>query len=86
MKPARRVSYVMAALASSICVVATPSIAQDYVAPPLSTADLRVPGYEPRYAAIVMDATTGEVLYQMRADSPRYPASTVPGAFTMLTP
>lgn len=79
-EPARRVSYVLAALASSICVVATPSIAQDgagygYGAPVLSTADLRVPTYEPRYAAIVEDAATGEVLYQMRADSPRYPAS-----------
>ena len=34
-----------------------------------------MPTYEPRYAAIVMDATTGEILYQKRADSPRYPAS-----------
>lgn len=69
-EPARRVSYVLAALASSICVAATPSIAQDgYGAPTLSTADLRVPNYEPRYAAIVMDASSGEVLYQMRADS-----------------
>ena len=29
----------------------------------------------PKYAAIVVDATTGEVLYARRADSPRYPAS-----------
>ena len=28
-----------------------------------------------RYAAIVVDATTGEVLFGRRADSPRYPAS-----------
>ena len=28
-----------------------------------------------KYAAIVVDATTGEVLYARRADSPRYPAS-----------
>lgn len=28
-----------------------------------------------RYAAIVVDATTGEVLFARRADSPRYPAS-----------
>jgi D-alanyl-D-alanine carboxypeptidase len=74
-EPARRVSYALAALASSICVAATPTIAQDYGTPTLSTADLRVPTYEPRYAAIVMDATSGEILYQMRADSPRYPAS-----------
>ena len=34
-----------------------------------------MPTYEPRYAAIVMDAASGEILYQKRADSPRYPAS-----------
>ena len=28
-----------------------------------------------RYAAIVVDATTGEVLFARRADSRRYPAS-----------
>ena len=30
---------------------------------------------EPRYAAIVIDANTGEVLYSKHSDSPRYPAS-----------
>jgi D-alanyl-D-alanine carboxypeptidase (penicillin-binding protein 5/6) len=30
---------------------------------------------EAKYAAIVIDANTGEVLYAKRADSPRYPAS-----------
>ncbi len=30
---------------------------------------------EPRYAAILVDANTGEVLYAKNADSPRYPAS-----------
>jgi D-alanyl-D-alanine carboxypeptidase len=71
--PARRFSYALTALVSSICVFATPTAAQnDYVTP---AVDLRVPSYEPRYAAIVMDATTGEILYQVRADSPRYPAS-----------
>jgi D-alanyl-D-alanine carboxypeptidase (penicillin-binding protein 5/6) len=30
---------------------------------------------QPRYAAYVMDANTGEVLYERNADSPRYPAS-----------
>ena len=29
----------------------------------------------PRYAAIVVDSSTGEVLYERNADSPRYPAS-----------
>ena len=30
---------------------------------------------EPRYAAVVVDANTGEVLYAKHPDSPRYPAS-----------
>lgn len=30
---------------------------------------------EPRYAAVVIDANSGEVLYAKNADSPRYPAS-----------
>jgi D-alanyl-D-alanine carboxypeptidase (penicillin-binding protein 5/6) len=74
LEPARRVSYVMASLAASICVTAAPILAQAQT-PELQTAVLRVPRDEPRYAAIVVDATTGETLYQVRADSPRYPAS-----------
>ena len=74
LEPARRVSYVVAALAASVCVTAAPSLAQAQ-SPELQTADLRVPRDEPRYAAIVLDATSGEVLYEKRADSPRYPAS-----------
>ncbi|MBV8683056.1 MAG: D-alanyl-D-alanine carboxypeptidase [Caulobacteraceae bacterium] len=35
----------------------------------------RVPVGEPRATAIVMDASTGEILYSERADSLRYPAS-----------
>jgi D-alanyl-D-alanine carboxypeptidase (penicillin-binding protein 5/6) len=78
LEPARRASF-LALLASTICVVATPVLAQDPIPtveqhlPP--TSDLRVPSYEPRYAAIVIDAGTGEILYQERADSVRYPAS-----------
>ena len=34
-----------------------------------------LPTTAPKYAAIVVDAKTGEVLYAKRADSPRYPAS-----------
>jgi len=81
-EPARRLSYVMAALATAICVCATPTLAQDeypgagYAPATYSpVTDLRVPADEPRYAAIVMDAASGEILYQKRADSPRYPAS-----------
>lgn len=33
------------------------------------------PADQPKYAAVVVDANSGEVLYAKRADSPRYPAS-----------
>jgi D-alanyl-D-alanine carboxypeptidase len=75
LEPARRVSYALAILASSICVVAPPAFAQDEDGVMSSPGDLRVPSSEPRYAAIVEDAATGEILYQKRADSVRYPAS-----------
>jgi D-alanyl-D-alanine carboxypeptidase len=50
------------------------------VAPVASTAQaqvpyLQLPASHPKYAAVVVDAKTGEVLYAKRADSPRYPAS-----------
>jgi D-alanyl-D-alanine carboxypeptidase (penicillin-binding protein 5/6) len=72
-EPAKRVVIFLAAAAASISLSAVPSLAaaQDFGYQP----DLRVPSSEPRYAAIVMDAASGEVLYQKRADSPRYPAS-----------
>jgi D-alanyl-D-alanine carboxypeptidase (penicillin-binding protein 5/6) len=74
LEPARRVSYLLAAaVAGVMCVAATTAQAQD---PTLSPAvDYRVPVSEPRYAAIVIDAASGDILYQERADSPRYPAS-----------
>ncbi|MFI4974759.1 MAG: D-alanyl-D-alanine carboxypeptidase [Caulobacterales bacterium] len=66
---ARRFCTAFAAVALAAGALAGPATAQ--VQPP----DLRVPSSEPRYTAIVMDAATGEVLYEKRADSPRYPAS-----------
>jgi D-alanyl-D-alanine carboxypeptidase len=36
---------------------------------------LGLPSSQPKYAAVVVDAKTGDVLYAKRADSPRYPAS-----------
>ncbi|MDP3852941.1 D-alanyl-D-alanine carboxypeptidase [Phenylobacterium sp.] len=50
------------------------------VAPVASTAQAQIPylqltNNQPKYAAVVVDAKTGEVLYAKRADSPRYPAS-----------
>jgi len=78
-EPARRLLYALAAVAASMCVSAVPVLAsaQDTTESdlPATTTDLRVPSSEPRYAAIVIDATSGDILYQKRADSPRYPAS-----------
>lgn len=48
------------------------------VAPTTASAQipyLQMNAAEPKYAAIVIDANSGEVLYDKRADSPRYPAS-----------
>ncbi|OYX67638.1 MAG: peptidase M15 [Caulobacter sp. 32-67-35] len=47
---------------------------------PAGSASAQIPylqlnAAEPKYAAIVIDANSGEVLYDKRADSPRYPAS-----------
>jgi len=77
-EPARRVSSVLGVCTALFCAVAAPALAQpDTDAADMRPvlADLRVPSSEPRYAAIVMDARTGEVFYDKRADSPRYPAS-----------
>ncbi|HEX6860212.1 MAG TPA: D-alanyl-D-alanine carboxypeptidase [Caulobacteraceae bacterium] len=66
-QPARRL---LSALGIAVALVG------GYAAPTLARAEvLRVDTSEPRYAAIVVDANTGEVLYSKRADSPRYPAS-----------
>jgi D-alanyl-D-alanine carboxypeptidase (penicillin-binding protein 5/6) len=52
------------------------------IAPMAGTAQAQTPGFrnllaatQTKYAAIVVDAKTGEVLYAKHADSPRYPAS-----------
>jgi D-alanyl-D-alanine carboxypeptidase len=61
-------------LLSAISVAAT--LLAGGLAPSLAQAEvLRVNTSEPKYAAIVVDANTGDVLYNTRADSPRYPAS-----------
>lgn len=75
---ARRITKVIAALAVGVSAAALPLLAQaqeeDDAAYSASTP-MRVNTAEPKYAAIVVDARTGEVLYAKRADSPRYPAS-----------
>jgi len=48
------------------------------LAPLAGPAQAQIPDIQlaqPKYAAIVVDAGSGEVLYAKRADSPRYPAS-----------
>jgi D-alanyl-D-alanine carboxypeptidase (penicillin-binding protein 5/6) len=57
-----------AATAVALTTVASPAAAQP-VFQQLATAS------QTKYAAIVVDAKTGEVLYAKRADAPRYPAS-----------
>ncbi len=83
-EPARRVAFILASLAVMVSLTVTPALAQgplpqvdeeDAAQPQAAQPELRVPSSEPRYAAIVLDAGTGEVLYEKRADSPRYPAS-----------
>ncbi len=69
-EPARRLFLAFAAAISIAApLVAAPSVASAQI------PYLRVPAAEPKYAAIVVDANSGEVLYAKRADSPRYPAS-----------
>jgi D-alanyl-D-alanine carboxypeptidase (penicillin-binding protein 5/6) len=43
--------------------------------PSVASAQVYASPNQPNYASIVVDASTGEVLYGKRADSPRYPAS-----------
>lgn len=48
------------------------------IAPTTASAQipyLQMNSAEPKYSAIVIDANSGEMLYDKRADSPRYPAS-----------
>ncbi|MEI6283202.1 MAG: serine hydrolase, partial [Alphaproteobacteria bacterium] len=66
-QPARRVLIALAFAASAF----TPLLC----APAPAQALHFVPSSQPKYAAIVIDANSGEVLYENKSDSPRYPAS-----------
>jgi D-alanyl-D-alanine carboxypeptidase len=68
-EPSPRLARSVAALALGLAVVGVPSLTL------AQSRYLQVSTSEPKYTAIVMDARTGEVLYNERADSPRYPAS-----------
>jgi len=70
LKTARRL-LVSLGLAAATLVAATPPAAQAQI--PYFRSLLAAS--ESKYAAIVLDAKTGEVLYANHADSPRYPAS-----------
>ncbi|MBP7704242.1 MAG: SPOR domain-containing protein [Caulobacter sp.] len=69
LQPARRLFLALAMAAAAALGAAAPGVASAQV------PYLQLPASEPKYAAIVVDANTGEVLYAKRADSPRYPAS-----------
>jgi D-alanyl-D-alanine carboxypeptidase (penicillin-binding protein 5/6) len=69
---ARRLFISLGLAAVTALGAATSAAAQQpYLAPYLSL----IPQSSSKYAAIVVDARTGEVLYGKRADAPRYPAS-----------
>ncbi len=67
-QPARRLLISLGFAVSTLVVTAAP-------AAQAQLPYLQLPANQPKYAAIVVDAKSGEVLYAKRADSPRYPAS-----------
>ena len=67
-QPARRLLISLGFAVSTLVLTAAP-------AAQAQLPYLQLPANQPKYAAIVVDAKTGEVLYAKRADSPRYPAS-----------
>lgn len=66
---ARRLLVAAGFAAAALVGVAAPTVASAQI------PYLQLNTAEPKYAAIVIDANSGEVLYDKRADSPRYPAS-----------
>jgi D-alanyl-D-alanine carboxypeptidase len=69
LKTLRDLTAVFAAVGVAVCALAAPAIGA--AQSPYS----RIDAYEPKNTAVVMDARTGEVLYSLRGDSLRYPAS-----------
>jgi D-alanyl-D-alanine carboxypeptidase (penicillin-binding protein 5/6) len=66
---ARFVLAVAGVVGALMCGLAAPTTASAQI------PYLQLNTAEPKYAAIVIDANSGEMLYDKRADSPRYPAS-----------
>jgi D-alanyl-D-alanine carboxypeptidase len=67
LQPARRVLIALAFAAGALAPI---SVAPAYAQVPYLSLNS-----QPKYAAIVVDANSGEVLFENRSDSPRYPAS-----------
>ena len=75
-QPARRVVFAaFAAVAMVFAPIANGLATAQIPYAQLQTAPRANPAAQPKYAAVVVDANSGEVLYAKRADSPRYPAS-----------
>src|ERR1700754_412794 len=68
LKPARRLMISLGLAVSTLVATVAPA-AQAQI------PYLQLPANQPKYASIVVDAKTGEVLYAKRADALRYPAS-----------
>ena len=71
--PARRLALTIVAVALSVSALAQPAEARSH-------HRMRTPAFlhftsQPKYASIVIDAKTGEVLYEQSPDAHRYPAS-----------
>jgi D-alanyl-D-alanine carboxypeptidase len=75
-QPARRVVFAAFAAAAMVFAPMINGLAVAQVPyAQLQSAPRANPAEQPKYAAVVVDANSGEVLYAKRADSPRYPAS-----------
>ena len=75
-QPARRVAFAAFTAAAMMLAPMINSLALAQVPYSQMQAPSRPnPADVAKYAAVVVDANTGEVLYAKRADSPRYPAS-----------
>ncbi|WGM39321.1 D-alanyl-D-alanine carboxypeptidase [Caulobacter sp. NIBR1757] len=75
-QPARRVVFAAFATVAMVFAPIVNGLATAQVPyAQLQSAPRANPAAQPKYAAVVVDANSGEVLYAKRADSPRYPAS-----------
>jgi D-alanyl-D-alanine carboxypeptidase (penicillin-binding protein 5/6) len=69
LRTVRDLAVILASIGVAVCASMAPAVGA--AQSPYS----RVDAYEPKNTAVVMDARSGEVLYSLRGDSLRYPAS-----------